>query len=252
MTIDHRFEGSVLILTINRPEKRNALTMSSVAELTNAIQTHTANPDIRGLVLTGNGAFCAGADLTSVLEGVSRESGALEDEIEAVPQHLIRTLLTLKVPTVAAIDGAAIGMGMDIALACDSRLIGEEGWLMQGWGRVGLIPGTGGVLLLRALNSSVLWKLLEEQQRITGPEATRLGLGESVEGSAVEAAVRRIDALAKMPPRAVEAYVSLQRESICRDLDAHLAECTRVQAELLGNEQFGARVGEVVVSRDRN
>ena len=61
---------------------------------------------------------------------------------------MIRTLMAVPVPTIAAVDGAAVGMGMDLALACDSRFIGTTGWMRQGWARYGAIPATGGLVFL--------------------------------------------------------------------------------------------------------
>ena len=234
------------VLTINQPHKRNALSMTEVESLTEMLDEAGRDPQVRGVVLTGRGAFCAGADLKSVVRGVARALEELHDEIEAVPQGLIRTLLNLPVPTVAAIDGAAIGMGMDIALACDSRLISETGWLLQGWGRVGLIPGTGGLRLLQRLNSSALWSMLEHQQPIGAEEADRLGIAESVTGPAIDAAIARAAALAALPKPALDAYVSMQRQPVLHDLEDHMVDVSRVQAGLLASDRFASTAGHVV------
>jgi enoyl-CoA hydratase/carnithine racemase len=160
---------------------------------------------------------------------------------------VIRQLLALEVPTVAAVDGAAVGMGFDLALACDSRLIGPAGWCMQGWGRAGLTAGTGGCLMLRLLNPSILWKLLEEQPRIDGILAERWGLGEAVtEGTARDAAVRRISALARLPRRALASYVSFHREPLRERLEAHLSQAAQIQAGLLADPGFGDRVAALI------
>lgn len=242
MTADQLIEStwvdSIAVVTINRPEKRNALTMAAVETLTAAIEAAGSQPRTRGLVLTGRGAFCAGADLKSVVDGAARDQQDLHAEIEAVPQRLIHALVHLPVPTVAAINGPAIGMGMDIALACDSRLVGPDGWLMQGWGRIGLIAGTGGVLMLRGLNPSALWQLLEKQEPINGEAAADLGIAEAVNGDATAAAVIRLQAIAGMPRAAVDAYLALQREALIRELEDHLRECSRLQAGLLAREDF--------------
>jgi 2-(1,2-epoxy-1,2-dihydrophenyl)acetyl-CoA isomerase len=238
--------GPAAVITIDRPEKRNALTLPAIAELTEYVRDAGQDPAVAGLVLTGNGAFCAGADLKTLVAKGQEGADGIQETIEEIPQQLIRALLDLPVPTVAALNGPAIGMGMDIALACDSRLLSGAGWMMQGWGRVGLIPGTGGELLLRERNGSILWRLLEEQRPIDGAQAERWGLGESVDEDAVTAAVRRIEALAKMPRAALSTYVSMFRSGLKARLDEHLAMCARAQVALLTSEAFAVRVAEVI------
>jgi enoyl-CoA hydratase/carnithine racemase len=247
MKFVHDRRGPVAVVMIDRPEKRNALTMDLVAELTEHVRSAAEDPEVAGLVLTGNGAFCAGADLRGVVAQGADAGNAIRDTIEEVPQQLIRALLDVPVPTVAALNGPAIGMGMDIALACDSRLLSPSGWMMQGWGRVGLIPGTGGELLLRRLNPSILWRLLEEQQPIHGPRAEAWGLGEAVEDEdAVESAVRRVRKFAELPRAALITYVQLYRAALKAELDAHLAACSRAQVELITDRGLASRVGQVV------
>jgi len=100
-------------------------------------------------VLTGNGAFCAGGNLRGAVERSDLDTSERRQMVYAAYQGVVRALVDCPVPTVAAVDGPAVGMGFDLALACDSRFVGPDGWCQQGWGRVGLVPGTGGELLLR-------------------------------------------------------------------------------------------------------
>jgi enoyl-CoA hydratase/carnithine racemase len=252
MTFRRHHAGPVALITIDRPEKRNALTLSAIDELTALIKGLGHDPGVSGLVLTGNGAFCSGADLGSILAKAAEGPGGIEETIELGPQRLVRALLDLPFPTVAALNGPAIGMGMDLALACDSRLLSPSGWMLQGWGRVGLIPGAGGELLLRQRNPSILWKLLEEQRPIDGLQAERWGLGEPVDGDAVKAAVQRLTLLAQRLPRAALAtYAELFRRGLRQELDEHLAVCARAQVDLLTDGGFTARVANVVGSAPR-
>jgi 2-(1,2-epoxy-1,2-dihydrophenyl)acetyl-CoA isomerase len=247
MSIRYEVADAALVVTIDRPEVRNALDLDALDDIQRILATVDANPDIAGVVLTGNGAFCSGANLKSLASRAAGPEQARRGGVEKHAQGVIRQLLTLSVPTVAAVDGAAVGMGFDLALACDSRLIGPGGWCMQGWGRVGLIGGTGGCLMLRLLNPSILWKLLEEQPRIDGILAERWGLGEAVtEGTARDAAVHRISTLARLPRRALASYVSFHREPLRERLEAHLSRAAEVQAELLADPGFGDRAAAVV------
>ena len=248
MTFEFTVQGSTGVLTINRPEKRNALTLRHLEELASIIRTAGTDARLKGLVLTGNGAFCAGADLKTIVDKGKEGPDGIQDTIEEIPQQVVRALLDLPFPTVAAIDGPAIGLGMDLALACDSRLISATGWMMQGWGRVGLIPGTGGELLLRERNASILWHLLAHQPRITADLAERWNLGESIgdHSDARIAAIARLDALAALSGAALATYVSLFRSHLKAGLDQHLAQCAKAQVSLLTDSRFEANVDKVI------
>ena len=255
MSIRSEVVDAALVVTIDCPEVRNALDLESIDELRRLLASESDNPDIAGVVVTGNGAFCSGANLKSLASrAAAGHESTRRGNVEEHPQALIRQLVALEVPTVAAIDGPAVGMGFDLALACDSRLIGPDGWGMQGWGRVGLIGGTGGCLMLRLLNPSILWKLLEEQPRIDGILAERWGLGEAVtEGTARDAAIRRISALARLSRLALTNYVSFHREPLREQLEAHLAKAAEMQVELLGDPAFGDKVAALVgVKRNKS
>jgi 2-(1,2-epoxy-1,2-dihydrophenyl)acetyl-CoA isomerase len=251
VSIKTELVGHAAVVIIDEPAVRNSLDLSAVDRLTEELERASNLPNITGIVVTGNGAFCAGANLRSVAE---RTKGSSKTErqgsVEKHAQGLVRTIVGLPVPTIAAIDGPAVGMGFDIALACDSRLIGPDGWCMQGWGRVGLIGGTGGDLFLRLLNPAIIWKLLEDQPRIDGPLAERWGLGEAIaRGTAREAAFRRVEMYSSMPRQALSDYVMLHRASVQDALDAHLTICGAMQVDLLGDPQFSERVAKLIGSK---
>src|SRR5271154_2747504 len=132
--------GPAALVILDWPEKRNALGPEQAGELAAALRTAAADPSVRGVVITGNGAFCAGGDIKGM---VARADMPAEDRralVYSAYQGLIRAVLELPVPTVAAVDGPAVGMGFDLALACDSRFIGPEGWCRQGWARLRPLP----------------------------------------------------------------------------------------------------------------
>jgi enoyl-CoA hydratase/carnithine racemase len=252
MTIRYEVVDAALIVTIDRPEVRNALDLGALDDIGAILATVQATPAIAGVVLTGNGAFCSGANLKSLASRAAGPEQTRRGGVEKHAQGVIRQLLALEVPTVAAIDGPAVGMGFDLALACDSRLIGPGGWCMQGWGRVGLIGGTGGCLMLQLLNPSILWKLLEEQPRIDGDLAERWGLGEAVtQGTARDAAIHRISALARLPRRALASYVSFHRALLRERLEAHLSHTAEIQAALLADPGFSDRVSALIGTKSK-
>jgi enoyl-CoA hydratase/carnithine racemase len=235
--------GSAAIVTLDWPEQRNAIGPEEALEITEALREVALSDEVCGVVLTGNGAFCAGGNL----KGMAARSGMSEDERRALVygayQGLIRTIVDTPVTTIAAVDGPAVGLGFDLALACDSRFVGPDGWCQQGWGKLGLIGGTGGELLLRLRAPGALWALLEDQPRLDGDTMERLGLGEAVHvGTARDRAVERVGKLAAMSREAIEAYVDLSRSDLRARFDEYLARALDHQVRLLASPGFQARV----------
>lgn len=240
-------DGHANVVTLDWPETRNAMGPDEVLELAAVLKTAADDADVHGVVITGNGAFCSGGNL----KGTASRSGMPEEQRRALVysafQNMIRAVIAVPVPTVAAVDGPAIGMGLDIALACDSCFIGPNGWCMQGWGSVGFVPGTGGEWLLRLKAPGLLWRLLEQQPRIDAALAAEWRLAESsAPWNARERAVQRINNLAPMSRDALEAYVELGRLDLRKGLDEHLEVAVRNQVKLLSSPAVKARIAQVL------
>jgi enoyl-CoA hydratase/carnithine racemase len=245
VTTEHR--GTAAIVTLDWPERRNALGPDEALEVTAAVRVAASPSDVCGVVLTGNGAFCAGGNLRGAVERTSMPEDERRRLVYGAFQGLVRAIIDVPVTTIAAIDGPAVGMGFDLALACDSRFVGPDGWCQQGWGRVGLVPGTGGELLLRRHAPGALWALLEDQPRLTGVDMEKLGLGEAVDDQPARTrAVRRVEALAEMSRDAIEAYVALARADLRARLDDHLALAVDHQVRLLASPGFSDRVNRTL------
>lgn len=240
-------QGQAVVVTLDWPEQRNAMGPDECRELSAAVSGVADDPDILGVVITGNGAFCAGGDVKGA---VARREMSPEDRrniVYAAYQGMIRSIVAIPVPTVAAIDGAAVGMGLDIALACDSRFFGPKGWCIQGWGRIGLIPGTGGEWLLRLQAPGALWQMLEAQDRLYANDAAALGLGEVAgEEGALARALARVEKLGAMGRRALEGYVDLYRLDLRAGLEHHLAEAVERQMALLRSPKIVERVASAL------
>jgi enoyl-CoA hydratase/carnithine racemase len=235
--------GRAAVVIIDYPERRNALGPDAARELMTALTDATADPEVAGVVITGEGAFSAGGDTKGMASRVGMSPEERRTLVYSAYQGLLTTLMDMPVPTVAAIDGAAIGFGFDIALGCDSRFIGPDGWVMQGWGRLGLVAGSGGVLLLQVRAPGSLWRLLEGQPRVDGPTAERLGLAEAVPtGTARERAIARVNAYGEMPRATLEAYVALDRAELKRQLTEHLPKVLDLQLPLLQSQDFVNRL----------
>jgi enoyl-CoA hydratase len=206
--------GHVLIVTMNRPEARNALSGPMLAGMTAAWNRVDADPDIRACILTGaGGAFCAGADLKAM---TSSHPG---DSARSMDLSVIESLLKgrrLTKPLIAAVEGAAIAGGTEILQATDIRVAGESARFGVSEPRWGLFPlGGSAVRLVRQIPYTVAADLLLTGRHIKAPEAKELGLiGHVVpDGQALTKALELADLIAANGPLAVQAILRTIRES---------------------------------------
>jgi 2-(1,2-epoxy-1,2-dihydrophenyl)acetyl-CoA isomerase len=132
------------VLAINRPERMNALDRATVIGLTEELAQAEADETCRAVIITGTGrAFCAGADL-SVGAGVVGEKRDVGRSIEETWNPLARRLSNLRMPSIAAVNGAAAGAGANLALGCDFVLAARSARFIQAFAKIGLIPDCGG------------------------------------------------------------------------------------------------------------
>ncbi len=168
-------EGAIAVLRLNRPDKLNALSTKMLDEFAAALDAVDADPAIRVVVLTGAGdrAFAAGADIAeyqgrrdAAFIAYQFDSRRLFDRLEALPR-----------PTVAAINGYALGGGLELALCCDVLVVATSARLGLPEGLLGLCPGGGGTQrLLRSIGRHATADLLLAGARLTGERAYALGL----------------------------------------------------------------------------
>lgn len=158
------------ILTLDDPDRRNTLSMELCAELVAAVDQLEADPSVGALVVTGNPpAFCAGADLTQL--GASREAG-----LAAIYEGFLR-IARSTLPSIAAVNGAAVGAGMNLALACDVRLAAASARFDTRFLDLGIHPGGGHTWMLRrAVGPQAARAMVVFGQRLDGVEAERIGL----------------------------------------------------------------------------
>jgi 2-(1,2-epoxy-1,2-dihydrophenyl)acetyl-CoA isomerase len=173
-------EGAIATITLNRPDKLNAYTTAMGDEVTHAFRAAQQDPDVRVVVLTGAGrAFCAGVDLEHLRAhdtGGAPSSGPRlgeEDFLRKLPLEMVEA----SKPTVAAINGHAIGVGITMTLPCDVRIAAEEAQLGLVFARLGLLPGLGSTHLLPHLvGMARAQELVLTGRKIPGREAARIGL----------------------------------------------------------------------------
>jgi enoyl-CoA hydratase len=206
--------GHVLIVTMNRPEARNALSGPMLAGMTAAWNQVDEDPEIRVAILTGaGGAFCAGADLKAMTSSHPGESAKSMDL--SVIESLLKGRRLLK-PLIAAVEGPAIAGGTEILQATDIRVAGESAKFGVSEPRWGLFPlGGSAVRLVRQIPYTVAADLLLTGRHITAAEAKEIGLiGHVVpDGQALENALEIAGQIAANGPVAVQAILRTIRES---------------------------------------
>jgi len=178
----------VATITLNRPDKRNALSDELTPALRQTLLVVEADPEVRCVVITGAGrAFCAGGDVSgmgSSSSGPAQPQATLEDAVRKL-QHRQETL-TLRLwdlakPTIAALPGAAAGAGMCIALACDLRIAARSAFITTGYGNIGLSGDYGGTWLLTQLVGVARAKSMYfTGRRVGADEGLALGLFDEV------------------------------------------------------------------------
>jgi enoyl-CoA hydratase len=193
-------EGAVAVLSLNAPERRNALDLGMVDDIRSALDDLEADAGVGALVVTGEPpAFCAGADLSHL--GESRRTGLLE-----IYEGFLRVGRS-PLPTIAAVNGAAVGAGMNLALVCDVRLAARSARFDTRFLQLGIHPGGGHTWMLHNITGpQTTAAALLFGEVIEGPDAERVGLvwrcvdDDDLRKTAVEMATRVADA----PPGLVQ------------------------------------------------
>lgn len=171
------------LITLNRPEKRNALTDGMIQQCVARLDDARTDDDVRVIVITGAGeAFCAGGDVSSMRQGdhpsISRSPQAYaRAHLQGGVQRIPLAIEALDKPVIAAVNGAAVGAGMDLALMCDLRFLATTARLSEGYIRAGLIPGDGGCYFLpRLVGSAKALELLLTGDFVDASTALELGI----------------------------------------------------------------------------
>ena len=184
-TIILRKERHIGQITLNRPDKRNAISRKMMEELPLAIDDVAQDDEVRVLILTGEGkAFCAGAD-TDLMPGGAEEKELGMPNAEELrrsfafrgARKIMLGLQKLEKPTIAMINGICVGAGFDLALACDMRIGCEDARFMCGFVKIALFPGFGATWLYpRSMGVGKALELLFTGDVVTAEEAARIGI----------------------------------------------------------------------------
>ena len=206
----YEIETHVATITLNRPAIRNALNYRAYDELENALRTASADPNVRCVVITGaDPAFCSGDDVGEIMSGgaaKAREQRPAITRHQATPAAI--AALDCECPLIAAVNGAAIGWGMELALFADIRLASEKARFSEMFVKRGLCPDVGGFYRLPALvGSAKAAELMFTGDVIDAAEALRIGLVTEVtpHGELLGKAYAMAARIAANPPLAVRA-----------------------------------------------
>jgi enoyl-CoA hydratase len=214
-------DAAVAVLTVDRQEALNALDVATLTELRDRLQEVAADDEVRAVVLTGAGekAFVAGADI-KYMSGLDVEQakawGALGHEAG-------RLLETMPKPTIAAVNGFALGGGCELALACDIRYAASSAKLGQPEVNLGIIPGWGGTQrLARVCGLGIAKELIFTGRVVGADEALRIGLVNAVHDPVLEKARETAALLASKSPISLRVMKQLANRSLGGDHAANL------------------------------
>ena len=213
-------KGLIAVATINRPKALNALNSEVLSDLGELVETVKADADIRALVITGAGekAFVAGADIGEM-------STLTKAEGEAFGKHgndVFRALETLPIPTIAAVNGFALGGGCELSMACDIRICADTAVFGQPETGLGITPGFGGTQrLARLVSPGMAKQLIYTAKNIKADEAYRIGLVNAVYplDELMPAAEKLAETIAKNAPIAVRACKAAINDGLQVDMD---------------------------------
>jgi len=169
--------GATRIVTINRPEARNSLTRAVLRGVTQAVHRSSADASVRCVVLTGaQGHFCAGADLKQNITDDPQMMEHMEEYLEEF-HGLIRSLVRCEKPTIAMMDGAAVGFGADMAFACDLRVATTRAYAQEKFVKIGLMPDGGGTFWLpRLVGTAKAMQMVLLAEKVDAAELGTLGV----------------------------------------------------------------------------
>ncbi|WP_114424327.1 crotonase/enoyl-CoA hydratase family protein [Nocardioides houyundeii] len=250
-------EDHVETWTLNMPEKRNPISGADVVE---AFVANTGRVeldlDVRCVILTGSGsAFSAGGDVQAMADGEGMFGGSPFEQRNGYRQGIQRIPLAMQaceVPMIAAVNGAAVGAGCDLALMCDLRIASEKAFFAESFAQLGLIPGDGGAWLLsRAIGPARAAEMALTGDRVDAATALEWGLVSRVTApeDLMDEARSLAARVAKNPAHALRMAKKLLRESQQRDLAGVLELSAAYQALAHHTDEHRAAVDAFVNRR---
>ncbi|HEV8437380.1 MAG TPA: enoyl-CoA hydratase-related protein [Methylomirabilota bacterium] len=243
----------VRTLTLNRPETLNALTLETAGTLADRLEEAAADPITRAVIITGAGkAFSAGGDVGFLQALPTMAPERLRDVVYGTFQRVARAIRAMDKPVIAAVNGAAVGAGCEIAVACDFRIASEHARFGEVWINLGCVPALGGMFLLpRIVGLARATELVLTGEVIDAKEALRIGLVTKVVmppdlGPAAEELALR---LARGPARALAAAKVALNRGLASDLWSELEATVAQQLMCFTTRDFAEGVRALAEKR---
>ncbi len=244
----------IATLTLNRPERLNALDNETLAELSTAFSDLSHREDVRVLVLTGAGrAFCAGGDVKAQPTRFGWDRERHRDRLRAIHILVVRALAVMDKPTLALVNGVAAGGGLSLALACDIRIAAESARFGAGFRRVALAVDMGlSFFLPRAVGSAKALEILYTGELMDAREAERIGIVNRVvpDASLLKEGMAMARSIATGPPLAQRCAKQAVRSGAVSDLDTALALEADLQSLCLHSQDHREGVEAFLKKRD--
>lgn len=249
-TILLEYKNDIALITINQPKKLNALSKQVFDDLRSATKIIGNNPSAKGIVITGSGekAFVAGADIS---EFENYNSDSVVENLSISGQKVFRALELFPKPTIAAVNGFALGGGLELAMACHMRVASENARFGQPEVNLGLIPGYGGTQrLVQLIGKGKAMELLMTADLIKAPEALQLGLVNHVvpQNELLEKCFGIIEKIATKGPVAISKIVTAVDNYFNKTADAFTEEA-KLFGECFDTEDYKEGVAAFIEKR---
>ncbi len=250
-SIELKIENNIAYITLNRPEVFNSFNREMALKLQSVLDDCESNPEVRAIVLTGNGkAFCAGQDLKEVTS--PELNPGFKKILEEHYNPIITRIRNIKKPIIGAINGVAAGAGANIALACDIVVAHEKVSFIQAFSLIGLIPDSAGTFFLpRLIGFQKASALAMLGDKVSADEAEKMGMIykvlplESFEEEVNKLALK----LANMPTLALGKIKEAFNQSLTNNLEEQLALESKLQIEAAQTKDYEEGVSAFVEKR---
>lgn len=249
-TLVKEIKGSLAILTLNRPDKYNAFNRDLALSLQSALD-ECADLSIRAVLITGAGkAFCSGQDLA---EAIDPDGPGMKKILAEHYNPIVRRIVALEKPVVAAVNGVAAGAGANLALCCDITIAAESASFIQAFSKIGLVPDTGGSYFLPRLvgrQKAAAWMMLGD--KIGAREAAQHGMIYAVfpDTDFTTAAMNLAEHLSNMPTQALARIKKQLQLSAVQTLEQQMQTEDDLQQEAAATNDFQEGVTAFLEKRD--
>ncbi len=253
----YEVDGHVATITLNRPHRRNAISTHMLNLLGDALTEADRAVDVRAIVLTGAGkGFCSGLDIKDAMAGTgiggSGGGGGLVGNMNSrdLPTSI---LFEIDTPIIAAVNGAAAGYGLDLALGCDMRILGESSRLLPGFAKRGVVPESGGTWYLpRLLGWAKAAEIGFLGRDLDADACLRYGLANTVvpDDDLLTTARGWATEIAGNAPLAIRAMKRLYRHGLTEDFPSHTHHVLLQTMQLFGTKDFFEGISSFAEGRE--